>query len=81
MFGFAQWDSPLALVLEFLLSVAIIVALLLVVRKVNANAAAERQRYIETRRQAGAPHDATQSSRSMQENGQDQPNGGPTGPS
>jgi len=48
VFGFAQWDSLPSLVLEALLSIAIVVALLFVVRRVNANAAAERERYLKS---------------------------------
>jgi uncharacterized integral membrane protein len=44
VFGFVQWDSPLALVLEVALSLAIIAGLLFVVRRVNAQAEAERRR-------------------------------------
>jgi hypothetical protein len=43
MFGFVQWDSPLALALEVILSLAIVVGLILVVRRVNAKAAADHQ--------------------------------------
>lgn len=42
MFGFVQWDNPIALVLEVLLSLAIVAGLFVVVRRVNAKAAAER---------------------------------------
>ncbi|MEO5952616.1 MAG: hypothetical protein ABIQ44_09150 [Chloroflexia bacterium] len=41
MFGFAQWDSPIALVLEAALSLVIVIALLFVVRGVNARAEAD----------------------------------------
>jgi hypothetical protein len=43
VFGFAQWDSPLALVLEVALSLVIVGGLLLLVRRVNAQAEAERR--------------------------------------
>ncbi|HET9496549.1 MAG TPA: hypothetical protein VFR15_20160 [Chloroflexia bacterium] len=43
MFGFVQWDNAVTLVLEVLLSLAIVVGLILVVRRVNARAAAEHQ--------------------------------------
>lgn len=42
MFGFAEWDSPVSLLLEFLLSGAIIVAVMWLVRRVNARAEASR---------------------------------------
>jgi hypothetical protein len=42
MFGFVQWDDPITLLLEVLLSLAIVAGLFLVVRRVNASAAAER---------------------------------------
>ena len=35
MFGFVQWDSPLALLLEFLLSVAVIVVVMWLARLAN----------------------------------------------
>jgi hypothetical protein len=41
MFGFVQWDDPLTLLLEVLLSLAIVAGLILVVRRVNARAAAQ----------------------------------------
>lgn len=53
MFGFAQWDSPVALLLEALLSVAVVAALFFVVRRVNAQASSERERYLQSRNQAG----------------------------
>ena len=43
VFGFVQWDSPLALILEVALSLAIIAGLLLLVRRVNSRAEAERR--------------------------------------
>jgi hypothetical protein len=43
MFGFVQWDDPVTLALEVLLSLAIVVGLFVVVRRVNARAAAEHQ--------------------------------------
>jgi hypothetical protein len=49
VFGFAQWDSPVALVLEALLSVAIVAAFFFVARRVNARAAADRERYLQLR--------------------------------
>ena len=52
MFGFAQWDSPLALVLEALISIALVVALLIVAQRVNARAAADRERHMQTRSSA-----------------------------
>ena len=48
MFGFAQWDSPVSLVLEALISVAIMVVLIFVVRRVNARAEADRERYMQS---------------------------------
>jgi hypothetical protein len=43
VFGFAQWDSPVALILEAALSLIIVAALLFVVRRVNARAEAEHK--------------------------------------
>ena len=43
MFGFVQWDSPLAFIIEVALSLAIVVGLLFLVRRVNARAEAERR--------------------------------------
>jgi hypothetical protein len=42
MFGFVQWDNPVALVLEVVLSIAVVASLFMVVRRVNARAAAEQ---------------------------------------
>jgi hypothetical protein len=49
VFGFAEWDSWLSLILEGLLSLGIVVGLFFVVRRVNANAEADRQRYLQSR--------------------------------
>ena len=35
MFGFVQWDGPIALLLEFLLSLLVFIGILFVVRKVE----------------------------------------------
>ncbi len=43
MFGFVQWDSPVALLLEVLLSLVIVVGLIAAARRVNAKAEAERR--------------------------------------
>jgi hypothetical protein len=51
MFGFVQWDNPLALALEVLLSLAIVIGLIFVVRRVNAKAAADHQAAESTRAQ------------------------------
>ena len=48
MFGFAQWDSPIALVLEVALSLLIVVGLLFVVRGVNARAETDRKNRLNT---------------------------------
>ena len=48
MFGFAQWDSPIALVLEVALSLLIVVGLLFVVRGVNARAEIDRKNRLNT---------------------------------
>ena len=52
MFGFEQWDSPLSLGLEVGMSLLIVVGLLFIVRRVNANAEAERRRTLDTHKQA-----------------------------
>jgi hypothetical protein len=54
VFGFAQWDSPVALLLEALLSIAIMIILIFVVRRVNAHAEAEREKYVRSRDSATA---------------------------
>ncbi|HYP40288.1 MAG TPA: hypothetical protein VEX13_07985 [Chloroflexia bacterium] len=36
MFGFVQWDSPLTLLIEVALSIAVLAALMWVARRVNA---------------------------------------------
>lgn len=36
MFGFVQWDSPIALLIEVVLSLAIVAGLLWLARRVNA---------------------------------------------
>jgi hypothetical protein len=43
MFGFVQWDSPVALLLEVLLSLVIVAGLIAAARRVNARAEAERR--------------------------------------
>lgn len=37
MFGFAEWDSPLALLLEFLLAVAVVVIIMWLARLAKVN--------------------------------------------
>ena len=49
MFGFAEWDNWLSFILEASLSLAILVGLIFVVRRVNANGEADRQRYLQSR--------------------------------
>lgn len=44
MFGFAQWDSPFALVFEVVLSLLIVGGIMLLVRRVNASAEADRRK-------------------------------------
>jgi hypothetical protein len=44
VFGFAEWDSWLSFIMEGALSLAVLVGLVLLARRVNANAEAERQR-------------------------------------
>lgn len=44
MFGFVEWDSWLSFGLEVALSLAVVVGLILLARRVNASAEAERQR-------------------------------------
>jgi F0F1-type ATP synthase assembly protein I len=51
MFGFVQWDDPLTLALEVLLSLGIVVGLIFVVRRVNAKAEADHQAAENTRTQ------------------------------
>ncbi len=47
MFGFEQWDSPLSLGIEVGMSLLIVIGLLFIVRRINANAEAERRRTLE----------------------------------
>ncbi|HEX9989046.1 MAG TPA: hypothetical protein VGE45_11290 [Chloroflexia bacterium] len=42
MFGFVQWDSPLALLLEVTLSIIVLAALMWVARRVNATSTPPR---------------------------------------
>jgi hypothetical protein len=44
LFGFVQWDNPLTLALEVLISLALLVALVLIATKVNAGADAAHRR-------------------------------------
>jgi hypothetical protein len=71
VFGFAQWHSPLALLLEVMLSVAIMVVLIFAVRRVNAHAEAEREKYIRSRDSLSVrqPETATRQSELEDENG------------
>jgi hypothetical protein len=52
MFGFEQWDSPLSLGIEVGMSLLIMIGLLFIVRRVNANAEAERRRTLEADKEA-----------------------------
>ena len=52
MFGFEQWDSPLSLGIEVGMSLLIVIGLLFIVRRVNANAEAERRRTLDAQKQA-----------------------------
>jgi hypothetical protein len=70
VFGFAQWDSPVALVLEALLSVAIVVALIFVARRVNAQAAADRERYLRSRNALSASENRATTSGTASEPGE-----------
>jgi len=42
MFGFVQWDDPLALLLEVLLSAAVVIVVVFFVRRTNARGSAEQ---------------------------------------
>ena len=70
MFGFAQWDSPVALVLEALLSVAIVAAFFFVARRVNAQAAADRERYLQSRDRLSAASSPGAEPSSLSEQGE-----------
>ena len=52
MFGFEQWDSPLSLGIEVGMSLLIVIGLLFIVRRVNANAEAERRKSLDADKQA-----------------------------
>jgi hypothetical protein len=52
MFGFEQWDSPLSLGIEVGMSLLIVIGLLFIVRRVNANAEAERRRTLDADKEA-----------------------------
>jgi inner membrane protein involved in colicin E2 resistance len=53
MFGFVQWDSPAALLLEVLLSLVVVAGLIVAARRVNAKAEAERRERSGTPQQPG----------------------------
>jgi hypothetical protein len=67
MFGFEQWDSPLSLGIEVGMSLLIVIGLLFIVRRVNANAEAERRRTLdadkEAHRELDREHDDQQNRR------------------
>jgi hypothetical protein len=48
MFGFAEWDSWLSFILEGALSLAVLVGLIFIARRVNASAEADRRRRLES---------------------------------
>jgi hypothetical protein len=52
MFGFEQWDSPLSLGIEVGISLLIVIGLLFIARRVNANAEAERRKSLDLDKQA-----------------------------
>jgi len=60
MFGFAEWDSWLSFILEASLSVAVIIGLFFVVRRVNASSEADRQRYLLSKSTPPASDDNTE---------------------
>jgi hypothetical protein len=60
MFGFEQWDSPLSLGLEVGMSLLIVIGLLFIVRRVNANAEAERRRTLDADKKAHSELDREQ---------------------
>jgi len=43
MFGFAEWDSWLSFILEVALSLGVLVGLIILARRVNAKAEADRR--------------------------------------
>jgi hypothetical protein len=55
VFGFAEWDSWLSFVLEASLSLAVLVGLIFIVRRVNAKGEADRQRYLQARNSQATP--------------------------
>lgn len=50
MFGFVQWDDPLALLLEVLLSAVVVIVVVFFVRRANARGSAEQESH-----DAGSP--------------------------
>ena len=60
MFGFEQWDSPLSLGIEVGMSLLIVIGLLFIVRRVNANAEAERRRTLDAQEQSHSELDREQ---------------------
>lgn len=60
MFGFEQWDSPLSLGIEVGMSLLIVIGLLFIVRRVNANAEAERRKSLDLDKQAKGELDREQ---------------------
>ncbi|MEP6774357.1 MAG: hypothetical protein ABJA50_02080 [Chloroflexota bacterium] len=60
MFGFEQWDSPVSLGIEVGMSLLIVIGLLFIVRRVNANAEAERRRSLDADKQAQSEIDRNQ---------------------
>jgi hypothetical protein len=59
MFGFAEWDSWLSFILEVALSLAVLVGLIFLARRVNASAEADRKRRLESQSNDTAPGQTT----------------------
>jgi hypothetical protein len=51
MFGFEDWEDPVSFVIYLALSILLVIGLLFIVRRVNANAEAERRRFLEAEKQ------------------------------
>ncbi|HST06392.1 MAG TPA: hypothetical protein VLQ48_16895 [Chloroflexia bacterium] len=60
MFGFEDWDDPVSFVIYLALSILLVIGLLFIVRRVNANAEAERRRFLEAEKQAKTESDREQ---------------------
>jgi len=78
VFGFAEWDSWFSFSLEAALSLAVLVGLIFIVRRVNASGEADRQRYLQSRN-SQAPPDKQPMPTDMQAHSAESPTEGDAG--